>query len=176
MYLCYFLMISPWNRAGALHLNRLEFPLPKDDLCQVWLKLAQQFLRRRFLIMFYFALFTIHYSLFCNYLPLGRGMAQVWLKLAQQFLRRWFLIMFYFALFTILQLSPVGKGNGPSLEQTWIPFTQGCFVPSYVKLGPVVLEKKSKIRKVYKQTDGQTDRQTADNRRSEKLTWAFSSG
>ena len=29
-------------------MNKLEFPLPKDDLCQVWLKLALWFLRRRF--------------------------------------------------------------------------------------------------------------------------------
>ena len=27
-------------------------------------------------------------------------------------------------------------------EQNWIPFTQGCFVPSLVKIGRVVLEKK----------------------------------
>ena len=25
----------------ALYLNKLEFPLPKDALCQVWLKLAR---------------------------------------------------------------------------------------------------------------------------------------
>ena len=31
---------------------------------------------------------------------------------------------------TISQLSPLEKGGGPSIEQTWIPFTQGCFVPS----------------------------------------------
>ena len=31
----------------ALHLNKLESPLPKDALCQVWLKLAQWFWRRR---------------------------------------------------------------------------------------------------------------------------------
>jgi hypothetical protein len=30
--------------------------------------------------------------------------------------------------------------------------------------------------KVYRQTDGRTDRRTPDNGRSEKLTWAFSSG
>ena len=34
------------------------------------------------------------------------------------------------------------KGCGPSFEQTWIPFTQGCFVPSLVEIGSVVLEKK----------------------------------
>ena len=28
------------EKGMAPHLNKLEFPLPKDDLCQVWLKLA----------------------------------------------------------------------------------------------------------------------------------------
>ena len=31
---------------------------------------------------------------------------------------------------------------GSSFEQTWILVTQGCFVPSLVEIGPVVLEKK----------------------------------
>ena len=31
----------------VLHLNKLEFPSPKDAFCQVWLKLAQWFWRRR---------------------------------------------------------------------------------------------------------------------------------
>jgi hypothetical protein len=29
------------EKGDPLHLNKLESPLPKDDLCQVWLKLAQ---------------------------------------------------------------------------------------------------------------------------------------
>ena len=37
----------PLEKGRALHLNKLEFPLPKDALCQVWLKLAQWFWRRR---------------------------------------------------------------------------------------------------------------------------------
>ena len=32
---------------GALHFNKLESPSPKDALCQVWLKLAQWFWKRR---------------------------------------------------------------------------------------------------------------------------------
>ena len=36
---------------------------------------------------------------------------------------------------------PLGKGCGPSFDQTYIPFTQGCFVPSLVEIGPEVLEK-----------------------------------
>ena len=34
------------------------------------------------------------------------------------------------------------KGRGPSFEQTWILLTQGCFVLSLYKIGPVILEKK----------------------------------
>ena len=49
---------------------------------------------------------------------------------------------------------PCNKG-GSSFDQTWIPFTQGCFVPSLVEIGLVVLEKKMKMWKVYQQTDGQ---------------------
>ena len=69
---------------------------------------------------------------------------------------------------TFLWLSPFWRGPGPSFEQTWIPFTQGWFVPSLVEFGPVVLEKKSKMWKV--------NGQTTDNRWSEKLTWTFGSG
>jgi hypothetical protein len=36
----------PLERGDSLHLNKLESPAPKDDLCQVWLKLAQWFWRR----------------------------------------------------------------------------------------------------------------------------------
>ena len=38
----------PLEKGLALHLNKLESPSPKDALCQVWLKLAQRFWRRRF--------------------------------------------------------------------------------------------------------------------------------
>jgi hypothetical protein len=40
---CYYL---PLEMGNPLHLNNLESPPPKDDLCQVWLKLAQWFWRR----------------------------------------------------------------------------------------------------------------------------------
>ena len=66
----------------------------------------------------------------------------------------------------------------PSFEQNWIPFTEGYFVPSLVEIGPMALEKK--MWKVFKRTDGRTDgrtdRQTTNDRWSEKLTRAFSSG
>ena len=91
----------PLEKGGALHLNKLESPSPNDALCQVWLKLAQWFWRRRFFN------FVDVFSLFRNYLPLEKGRAhhlnklespspkdalcQVWLKLAQWFQKRRFL-------------------------------------------------------------------------------------
>ena len=40
-------------------------------------------------------------------------------------------------------LCTLGKGSGLSFEQTWIPFNQGCFVPSLAEMCIVVLEKKN---------------------------------
>ena len=48
MYFCNFVIISPCKKGGALYLNKIEPPLPKDELWQVWLKLVRWFMRRRF--------------------------------------------------------------------------------------------------------------------------------
>ena len=131
------------------------------------------------------------------------------------------LFHFRWCIFAFSLLTPVGKGQGPSFYQNWFPFTQGCFVPKLVKVGPVILEKKifefrqcifaillffpfgkgrvfylnkldspspkdalcqlwSKFahcfwRRGWKCKKKSTDRRT-DNRRLEKLTWAFSPG
>ena len=55
------------EKGGALHLNKFESPSPNDALCQVWLKLAQWFWRRRFFK------FVNLVSQFRNYLPFGNG-------------------------------------------------------------------------------------------------------
>ena len=52
----------------------------------------------------------------------------------------------------------------------WNPLHQGCFVPSLVEIGPVVLDKKIKLWKVYRQTDGQMDGRTDDGRRAIRKT------
>ena len=47
----YFLLFGnylPLEKGGALHLSKFEFQWPKASLCQVWLKLALCFRRRRF--------------------------------------------------------------------------------------------------------------------------------
>ena len=57
----------PLEKGTGLHLNKLKFPSPNDALCQVRLKLAHWFLRRRFLK------FVNVFSQFCNYLLLKKG-------------------------------------------------------------------------------------------------------
>jgi hypothetical protein len=46
MVFFFFRYYLPLEKADPLHLYKLDTPLPKDDLCQVWLKLAQWFWRR----------------------------------------------------------------------------------------------------------------------------------
>ena len=59
----------PLEKGGALHLNKLESPSPKDALCKVCLKFAKWFWRKRLLN------FVNVFSLFRNYLPLEKGEA-----------------------------------------------------------------------------------------------------
>ena len=143
----------------VLNSNKLKSPSLKDDLCKVWLILAQCLWRRRFL-KFVNVFFAISWLL-----PLGKGSGpsfeQTWIPFTQGcFVSS--LVEFGPAVlekkifkscqcnFTILQLPLFGKRNGPSFEQTWIPFIQRCIVPSLIKIGPVVLEKKSKIGNFYR--------------------------
>ena len=90
----------PLEKGRALYLNKLESPSPKKALCQVWLKLALWFLRRRFLNFI---------NVFPSYIIISpwkrsgpfiwkklespsprNALFQVWLKSAQWFWwRRW---------------------------------------------------------------------------------------
>jgi hypothetical protein len=55
-------------KGNPCNLNELEFPPSKDDLCQVWLKLAQWFWKR-------FLNDNIPFLPFCDYLPFEEGLA-----------------------------------------------------------------------------------------------------
>jgi hypothetical protein len=73
---------------------------------------------------------------FCNYLPFEEDLAlyfkrlefslpknnlyQVWLNSAGWFWRIFFLN--FHCIFTLLLVSPLGEGQSPSVEQTWVPF------------------------------------------------------
>ena len=120
----------------------LESPSSKDALYQDCLKLAQWFWRKDFLISSMYFCYFVFISLgkgqclLLNKLELSStkdALTQVWFNLK--------IIKFRQCTFTILYLSPFGKGGGGSFEQTWILFTQGCFVPSLVEIGSLVLEK-----------------------------------
>ena len=83
----------PLEKDGALQLNKLEFPSPKNALWQVWLKFVLWFWRRRSLKV------VNEFPIFLNYLCLEKdgslhlnkpknALCHVWLKLAQWFWRR----------------------------------------------------------------------------------------
>ena len=63
------LIIHPSEKDVALHLIKLQSTSPKNALCQVWLKLAQWFWRRRFLN------FVHGFSVFLHTLPLKKEVA-----------------------------------------------------------------------------------------------------
>ena len=134
----------PLEKGVALNLNKFESPSPKEAICQIWLKFALWFWIWRFL-NFTNIFFAI--SILSPFRELNGS-------------------------FTTLLLSPIGKGWGPSFERTWIPFSQGCFVPSLVKIGPVFLEKKMKKWKVYDNNNDDNGPQTnCDRKSSLRLRW-----
>ena len=56
----------PWEKGGTLHLNKLEFPSSKDDLCYVWLNWLSGFGEKEFN-------FVNVFSICRYYLPLAKG-------------------------------------------------------------------------------------------------------
>ena len=130
----------PLEKGRALHLNKIESPSPMDALCQVWMKLVLNIFK------FHQWIFAISKSS-----PLGKGqgpsfqqtwiplpmdaLCQVWLKLPRGFLRRFFLISSMYFCFLVI----ISTWNGAGLFIS-TNLTQGCFVPSLVEIGPVVLE------------------------------------
>jgi hypothetical protein len=65
----FFRYYHPLERSYPLSLKTIESSPSKDDLCQVWLKLAQWFWRRRFIND------TTPFLHFCDYLPFEEDLA-----------------------------------------------------------------------------------------------------
>ena len=65
--------------------------------------------------------------------------------------------------FCYLVIISCRKKAGPSFDQAWIPFTQGCFVSSLVEIAPVVLTKKMKMWKVYDNDNNDNNNNNNDN-------------
>jgi hypothetical protein len=153
----------PLEKGYPLCLSKLESLLPKDDLWQVWFKLAKCFWRRGFL---YDPTPCLH---FCDYLPFEEDLSLYlnkielpsskdnlyqdslnfacwfWRRRSSKMFSAFLLFRYHLPHFTLLLLFPFGEWWSPSFEQTWNPSTQGWCVPSLVKIGLVVLEKESKM-------------------------------
>ena len=70
----------------------------------------------------------------------------------------------YFWYFILI--SPSENGIALLVEQIWVPFTQGCFWGSLVKIGWKVLQKKTRMLNFKTKTDN-------DKFQTKKLTWAY---
>ena len=135
----------PLEISRALHSNKLEFPSPKNAMCQVRLKLAQWFWKSRFFNFF------IVLSLFCNYLPLEIGralhsnkfespspkdatcMCHVWLKLAQWFWR-WRFLNFVNIFSQFCNYLPLKKGRALNLKKLESPSPKDALCQVWLKL------------------------------------------
>ena len=89
-------------------------------------------------------------------------LCQVWMEFALWFWRK--RVLNFANIFSPFRnFFPLGNRQGPSFEQTWIPFTQGCFLPSLDGIFPVILEKKKKMWKVYDNDDADYDDDDNEN-------------
>ena len=147
MYLCNFVNISLCRKVSPFQLNKLKSSSHRGAFCKVWLKLAQWYYWRRFIIFRYFVIISpwkkcgpscvnkvIHHS------PKD-ALCQISLKLAHWFWRRRFfkISSMYFHFFLIITPR---KRLDPFI---WISinfFIQRWFVPNWGEIGPVVLDQK----------------------------------
>jgi hypothetical protein len=141
------------ERSNHLCLNKLKSPTPKDDLCQVCLKLAQWFWRRRFLndptTFLHFCndlLFEEDLTFYLNKIefPLPKdNLYQVWLNLAGWFWRRRFKKKF--SVFLHFRYYSPWRRAIPFIWTNLKPLPPRWSVPSLVKIVLVVPEKKLKM-------------------------------
>ena len=159
MYFWYFIIISPWYKMWPFSWTNLN-PLHPRILCAKFGRSWPNGSGEDF--KFHQCVFGISSSS-----PLGNlesqllmdALCQILLKLAHWLLRRSVNFGYVFSLFC--NYHPSEKGLGPSFQQNWITFNQICFLPNLVEISPVVLQKKMKMWKVYRQTE--TDRQVVRN-------------
>ena len=145
----------------VFYFKKIKFPLTRDVLSQVGVhEFGPMVLKKKIFKNSQFVS-TILSS------PIGKGQAYhwnkiespspkdvlcyFWLKLAQWFWwRRFFNFVNLFSLFRYYL--PLEKGGPFTLHLNKL---EVCFVPSLVEIGPVILQKKTKLWKVYEDKDGQ---------------------
>ena len=142
-------------------LLNLESPSPMDALCQICFKLTQWFESRKFLILsMYFRYFVIICPWKLAWPFIITNLNSLYPRmLCAKFSWNWSsgseekIFKYCQCIFDTSLLSPLSKGSGPAFDQTWIFFSQECFVPSLVDIGPVVLEKIKCEKFTTRQTD-----------------------
>jgi hypothetical protein len=179
-----FAIISPWRGAIPPFFNKLESPSTKDDLCQVWLKLAQWFWRRRFLND------PTPFLHFCDYLPFEEDLALYLNKLVSPspkddlylielcpvvlvkkifFKNSMFFLLFpYYHPFE--KDHPLEKGNPLPLNKPESPPSKDDLCQVWLKLAQWFWRRSRKCKSLQtdRQTDGQTDgRQQGTIRRAQ---------
>ena len=161
----YFVIIWPWKSAGYFIWKKKLNPLDPRMLLLSLVEIGSRILKKKVLflissIRFRYSVVPYHWkrtgSFICTWIPFtftqgcfGHGLV----KLVHWFLRRCINIVNVF--FAISLSSPLGKGRGSSFGHSWIALMQGCIVPSLDEIVRVVLEKRMKIWKVYRQRDRQ---------------------
>jgi hypothetical protein len=105
----------PLEKGYPLSLNKFESPSPKDNLCQVWLKLAQWFWRRFFND-------PIPFLHFCDYLLFEEDLA-LYLNKTELILASWFWRFFkIFSAFSLFRYYlPLEKGYLLLLNKLELP-------------------------------------------------------
>ena len=141
-------IISPWKRAWPL-IEQTWFPITQGCFVPSFVEIGPVVLKKK--------IFEVRRCIFAISLlsPLGNGRGpsyeHTWIPITQECfvlsLVKIGPVILENTIFKVCQcifpisfLSPLGKVRGPSIEQTWIPITQRCFVPSFVEIGPVVLK------------------------------------
>ena len=110
------------------------------DPCDTWLAWRTCPLRKTMIILWHWLREKFHnlhlenwIAIFCKNLnPLHPGcFVSCFFQICPLVLEKNILTI---TIFTISLFSPLRNGRGPLFEQTWLPLTQGCFVPSLVEL------------------------------------------
>ena len=124
------LCLSPLEKGRGPSFTNLESPSPQDAFCQVWLKLVRGSWEEDFWIMSMFFCYFVIISPWKGWIP---WFEQPWIffikgsfvpslvDIGLEVLEKK-IFKSCQCTYTFLQLSPLGKENGPSFEQTWIPF------------------------------------------------------
>jgi hypothetical protein len=146
-----FAIISPWER-GCPSFVQFWIPFAQGCFVPSLVKIGPVVLEKK--------IFKWPHPIFGLWLfPLWKGPGPWFVQFWIPFTKGWFvpslieigllvlkkIFKSFQWIFTLSLLSPLGEGGCLSFVHFWIPFAQGCFVPSLIKIGPAVLKKKSKM-------------------------------